>query len=1331
MAAEGITGGFYPNAYATEAGRRERMATMQNRQGTEGIGVGHAHDHGHDGIYGLGLVAGDGGGDDNHGSHDGIDNNSTNNTRPGISPFTDPFNNDNPNNNNPHRGMASSGLMDYPVSSEDNTGGLFQGFGFTFPVAHPSDRENDAATGSVPSSGSGGQPPVPLQQADYPDPASMSIPTTDAFGLYQGGILTPNTAAATAAAVSMGFFPPPPGLAPQTTTGLEQQQQYVASSMSSVDFAATGGVGPLDISPGATTTTTQPSSLGGGLMGYSWTGGHGHGHDASPPASAAGHGAGPRPGLLPDARSFSASSMESSIPSSLRSTQFGTLSPASLGRRDGGRRGSSLSSAPSGMMPANPPLPPPSHSSFGSGTGPTPTSTRQPRMTGKKDIYSRSGFDMLKALTYITHRQNPVIELGAVDMSCAFVVCDLALNDCPIVYVSNSFENLTGYNAFEIIGKNCRFLQSPDGVVEAGSRREFVANDAVYRIKTALTEGREIQQSLINYRKGGKPFLNLLTMIPIPWDDSHGELRYCVGFQIDLVECPDAIGSPGGDSNKQRRKSAGSLSVDYRHVESITRALPPPTPPPSTKWDRHDAGGKTLSAAEVSSLLQHQFTNPLPAPARSTTSRRSSPGGSTGTSPSAAAQPQPLSATSEYHRQTWPTLLLENSDDVVHVLSLKGVFKYLSPACKRVLEYDPAELVDTPLAGVCHPSDIVPVMRELKEAAAAAAAGNNTRSGGGSAGSGGEAQGRVNFAFRVRRKVSGFMWFESYGVVWGEGGGTGRKGEGGGKGGLTTTTTIGGGAGTTGSGSTGGRKFLILVGRERPVFSLRRSLVPPDITSSSSSSSLSSLTATTTTTTPEMWTKLSTSGMLLFASSAGCRALLERSPRELEGISMQALLGPRREERAEFGRAVERARTGRVAVVRHELVVGSGHGSGSDNGRSGKVVSVETVIFPGDGTVVVDDDESQNQNQNQNQVQGEERRKRRVKPSFLIARTRLIGGKTGGSRRASVVGTPANNNNLLTTTTTTTARDHTTTVGPFPPDSDDDDLFPELKPTRGTSWHYERSHLEKINRLLADELAQLVNSKKRKRRKPGTSSGGGVGGSGAGAGGGRGSVSSNSGSVGGGSGSGSVSSVSSTGSGGNGRRGSGGGRGSASGGEGGGSGGVKDCAHCHKRETPEWRRGPSGQRDLCNSCGLRWAKQAGKLSPRNSSRNNSNTTDTSTASTSSSGTASKRASISTPSSNSPTAASSPLRREVLPTSVSTDSLGGGGGYLLSGGGGVSEGGGGYIPASVVGSYHHQQQRQYLLAQAQMQAAGRGNEVGFDGEVVEAFGMGSWAGGSVY
>merc|ERR1712203_786334 len=43
---------------------------------------------------------------------------------------------------------------------------------------------------------------------------------------------------------------------------------------------------------------------------------------------------------------------------------------------------------------------------------------------------------------------------------------------------------------------------------------------------------------------------------------------------------------------------------------------------------------------------------------------------------------------------------------------------------------------------------------------------------------------------------------------------------------------------------------------------------------------------------------------------------------------------------------------------------------------------------------------------------------------------------------------------------------------------------------------------------------------------------------------------------------------------------------------------TKDCANCHTKVTPEWRRGPSGQRDLCNSCGLRWAKLNGRVSPR-------------------------------------------------------------------------------------------------------------------------------------
>jgi hypothetical protein len=37
----------------------------------------------------------------------------------------------------------------------------------------------------------------------------------------------------------------------------------------------------------------------------------------------------------------------------------------------------------------------------------------------------------------------------------------------------------------------------------------------------------------------------------------------------------------------------------------------------------------------------------------------------------------------------------------------------------------------------------------------------------------------------------------------------------------------------------------------------------------------------------------------------------------------------------------------------------------------------------------------------------------------------------------------------------------------------------------------------------------------------------------------------------------------------------------------------RDCANCHTRVTPEWRRGSSGRKDLCNSCGLSFAKIQG------------------------------------------------------------------------------------------------------------------------------------------
>jgi hypothetical protein len=59
---------------------------------------------------------------------------------------------------------------------------------------------------------------------------------------------------------------------------------------------------------------------------------------------------------------------------------------------------------------------------------------------------SRAGLDLATTLERI--QQN-------------FVISDPSLPDCPIVFASESFLELTEYSREEILGRNCRFLQGP------------------------------------------------------------------------------------------------------------------------------------------------------------------------------------------------------------------------------------------------------------------------------------------------------------------------------------------------------------------------------------------------------------------------------------------------------------------------------------------------------------------------------------------------------------------------------------------------------------------------------------------------------------------------------------------------------------------------------------------------------------------------------------------------------------------------------------------------------------------------------------------------------
>ncbi|KAG8905017.1 blue light receptor [Tulasnella sp. 403] len=323
-------------------------------------------------------------------------------------------------------------------------------------------------------------------------------------------------------------------------------------------------------------------------------------------------------------------------------------------------------------------------------------------------LYSSTGFDMLWILSRVAARPNPTIVLGPVDLSCSFVVVDVRQYDHPIVYASPTFFKLTGYNSTEVIGRNCRFLQAPDGKVERGSARTFTDPAAVGHIKKCLAAGKECQANLMNYRKGGVPFLNLVSIIPITGENS-SEIQYHVGFQVDLVHQPNAILQTMRD---------GTYLVNYSTTHSPTAGL-------------HSGRIRDRDAVDR-----------LPDPLRDLLGKMVM-GGPT----------QVLQNSDEQNRHDWNAQLLEHADDFVHVFSVKGILQYASPALLRALEYSADELVGRPIAEIAHPQDLTPVMRELKEASTFIESPTTSV----------RQQKTVQLLFRVRRKHSGMIWLESSG----------------------------------------------------------------------------------------------------------------------------------------------------------------------------------------------------------------------------------------------------------------------------------------------------------------------------------------------------------------------------------------------------------------------------------------------------------------------------------------------------------------------------------------------------------------------------------------
>ena len=103
----------------------------------------------------------------------------------------------------------------------------------------------------------------------------------------------------------------------------------------------------------------------------------------------------------------------------------------------------------------------------------------------------------------------------------ALTLADTAQPDTPLVLVNGAFLRLSGYERDEVVGRNCRFLQS-----------DLPNDDARAEARAVIAAGGQGQIVFRNRRKDGEPFDNLLFLQGLV--ERRGGCRYVLGSQFLL-----------------------------------------------------------------------------------------------------------------------------------------------------------------------------------------------------------------------------------------------------------------------------------------------------------------------------------------------------------------------------------------------------------------------------------------------------------------------------------------------------------------------------------------------------------------------------------------------------------------------------------------------------------------------------------------------------------------------------------------------------------------------------------------------------------------------------
>ncbi|KAI4164069.1 MAG: hypothetical protein LQ342_002305 [Letrouitia transgressa] len=161
----------------------------------------------------------------------------------------------------------------------------------------------------------------------------------------------------------------------------------------------------------------------------------------------------------------------------------------------------------------------------------------------------------------ITGTTMPVMRELVGGLAEVFCLSDPSMRDNPIIYASEEFYQTTQYGRDYVLGRNCRFLQGPH------TDRRTVA-----RIRNAVRAGQESFETILNYRRDGSPFMNLVMIAPLY--DNRGKVRYFLGAQVEisgLIE--DGRGLDSFErlltENKRNRRSDYSDAKSRKSVKAL------------------------------------------------------------------------------------------------------------------------------------------------------------------------------------------------------------------------------------------------------------------------------------------------------------------------------------------------------------------------------------------------------------------------------------------------------------------------------------------------------------------------------------------------------------------------------------------------------------------------------------------------------------------------------------------------------------------------------------------------------------------------------------------